>query len=579
MTNLEIADTLESVADLLEIQGANPFRTRAYRNAVRTIEGLTRSLSAMVAAGEDVTVLPGVGKEMGRHIHEMVETGALSLLDELCQTTPLSLVRLTRLPGVGPKKAAALFEALGVETPEALEAEIRAGRVELVPGFGKKSCEKILRGIGEQREIRSRFLRVEAERLVAPLQEWVAEAPGVERVEVAGSLRRKRETIGDVDLLAQAAEGGIVVERFVAFPGAASVEASGPTKGSIVLRSGLQVDLRVIPAESWGAALHYFTGSKEHNVAVRQRAQRLGRKVSEWGVFEVGEDGAEGARIAGATEAEVFGALGLPWIAPELRENRGELEAALEGRLPSLLTLEAMKGDLQMHSTWSDGKYTIRQMADAARERGYEYIAITDHSPALSMVQGLTPARAREQWEEIERVRDEVDGIHVLRSLEVDILKDGTLDMDDDVLEGLDLVLVSIHSFMDMERDAQTERVLRALAHPAVDVWAHPTGRLLNRRKPVDLDMERVLGACVEHDVAVEINASPNRLDLSDVHALRARQLGLKLTISTDAHTIRELDNMRHGVDQARRAWLEPADVLNTRSLDDFMAWVRRPRA
>ncbi len=575
MTNLEIADILEDVADLLEIQGANPFRVRAYRNAVRTLEGLTRSLEDMVAAGEPLTGLPGIGKEIDRHIRELAETGQLSLLNDLCEVTPLGLVRLTRVPGVGPKKAAALFDALGVESLEALEAEIQAGRVEALPGFGKKSCEKILRGIADHRDFQQRFLKVEAERLVAPVVAWVEGAPGVERLEVAGSLRRRKETIGDVDLLVQAGDGPAVVERFTAYPGAARVDAAGPTKGSIVLRSGLQVDLRVIPAASWGAALHYFTGSKEHNVAVRQLAQKRKLKVSEWGVFEAA-GGEEGARVAGATEEEVFGALGLPWIAPELRENRGELEAAREGRLPKLLTLDDVKGDLQMHSTWSDGKHAIREMAEAARERGYAYIAITDHGPALSMVQGLTPERAREQWEEIDRVREEVEGIHVFRSMEVDILRDGSLDLPDEVLEQLDLVLVSCHSFLDLERESQTERVLRALAHPLVDVFAHPTGRILNRRKPMDLDMEAVLAACAEHDVAVEINASPSRLDLSDAHAHRARELGLTVTLGTDAHTLRELDNMRHGVDQARRAWLEAGDVLNARPLEGVLAWLGR---
>jgi len=400
-------------------------------------------------------------------------------------------------------------------------------------------------------------------------------------IQVAGSLRRRAETVADVDLLARAeGDGTPVVAHFAAFPGAARVEAAGATKGSIVLRSGLQVDLRVIPSESWGAALHYFTGSKEHNVALRMMAKKRGLKVSEWGVFRGAEE-AEGERIAGATEEELFRALDLDWIPPELRENRGELQAAAGSALPRLIELEDLKGDLQMHSTWSDGRYTIEQMALACRALGYEYLAMTDHSGgALTMVNGLTAERARAQWAEIEEVRARVDGIRILRSMEVDILRDGSLDMDDETLAGLDLVVVSVHSHMKtMSEAAMTERVIEALRHPEVDILGHPTGRILSRRPSFAIDMEAVLEAAADLDVAVEINASPNRLDLSDVHAFRARELGVKLVVSTDAHTRRELENMRYGVDQARRAWCEAGDVLNTLPWAGFEKWLRRRTA
>jgi DNA polymerase (family 10) len=445
-----------------------------------------------------------------------------------------------------------------------------------VRGFGAASAAKLLEAIEATRATRARMLRPKAERLLSGVLAWMDDAPGLLEIHVAGSVRRCTETVGDVDLLARAeGDGAPVVAHFAAFPGAARVEAAGGTKGSIVLRSGLQVDLRVIPTESWGAALHYFTGSKEHNVRIRQLAKRRGLKVSEWGVFR-GPDGDE-VRVAGTAEKDVFAALGLRWIPPELREDRGEVEAAAEGRLPRLLELRDLKGDLQMHSTWSDGRYTIEQMALACRALGYEYLAMTDHSGgALTMVNGLTAERARAQWEEIEEVRGRVDGIRILRSMEVDILKDGSLDMDDETLAGLDLVLVSVHSFMKMDGAAMTERVLKAISHPEVDILGHPTGRVLGRRPSFAIDMDAVLEAAAELDVAVEINASPNRLDLSDVHAFRARALGVKIVVSTDAHTRRELENMRYGVDQARRAWCEAGHVLNTLPWKQLSAWLRR---
>ncbi len=587
MENLDVARTLEELADLLEIEGANPFRIRAYRNAVRTVEGLTRPLRAMVDAGEELTTLPGIGKDIAGRIEELIATGRLEMLDKLDAELPRTLVELMRLDGVGPKKAKKLFDELDVRTVDDLEAELQAGRVEKLQGFGKKSAEKILRAIGEHRTHVGRFLIDEVEELVAPVIEHVRGASGVERVEVAGSLRRRKETIGDVDLLAQfEGDGTAVVDHFVKYPAAERVEAAGGTKGSIVLRSGLQIDLRVIPPRSFGAAMQYFTGSKEHNVAMRTRAVRKGLRVNEWGVFRIPEGAdaeslgkEEGERLAGADEEGVYAALGMTWMPPELRENRGEVEASFTGELPRLVTLEDIRGDLQMHSTWSDGKVSLEEMARACRERGYAYCAITDHSQAMAMVQGLTPERAREQWVEVEEVRERVDGIDILRSAEVDILKDGALDLPDEILEELDVVVVSVHSFMDQDRTTMTDRVLRAIRHPSVDILAHPTGRRLNRRSPFEIDMEAVLAAAAELGVAVEINANPNRLDLSDVHVFRARELGVKVVISTDAHSPRELANMRFGVDQARRGWLEPANVLNTMPARDFRAWLVRERA
>jgi DNA polymerase (family 10) len=584
MENLDVARTLTTLADLLEIQGANPFRIRAYRNAVNSVNSLSRPLTAMVSAGEDLTELPGVGKSVAHHIVELLQTGRIERLDEITRDMPVTLVELMRLDGVGPKKAKKLFDELGVKSVDDLAVELDAGTLQDLDGFGIRSVEKIRHAIEDYRKHIGRFQINEVEMLIAGLLEYLAAAPGVEKVEVAGSLRRRKETIGDVDILAAyEGDGTPVVDHFVAFDGAARIVGAGPTKGSIVLHSGLQVDLRVIPARSFGSALVYFTGSKEHNVAIRTGAVRRGLRVNEWGVFRVPEDAdpaesdkEDGERLAGDTEESVYAALGMTWVPPVLRENRGEIEAALRGELPELVTLADIRGDLQMHSTWSDGKATLEEMAVACRDLGYEYVAITDHSQAMAMVQGLTPARTREQWVEIEEIRERVDGIAILRSAEIDILKDGSLDMTDEILEELDLVVVSIHSFMDLPRKAMTERVLKAMAHPSVDILAHPTGRRINRREPYDLDLESVLEAAAELDVAVEVNANPNRLDLNDIQVHRAKELGVQVVISTDAHSPRGLLDMRFGVDQARRGWLEVGDVLNARSLVDFTTWLDR---
>ncbi len=582
MENIEIAAVLQEFGDLLEIKGSNPFRIRAYRNAVRTINDLTRSLASMVEDEEDLTELPGIGKEMANHIRELVEWGELTALEALGEQVPRSLTDLIRLDGVGPKKAKRLWEELEVTSIDELEEALEADQVAGLPGFGKKSAEKIGRSIQDFRKHQGRFLLSDVDVLIQPLLRHLEEDDRVERVEVAGSYRRRRETVGDIDLLVLCEEGQEqVMERFQAFPGAMRIEAAGGTKGRIVLRSGLPVDLRIIPRDSFGAALHYFSGSKEHNVAVRTLGVKKGLKINEYGVFSEGEGGGggpEGEKIGGSEETDVFESVGLPWISPLLRENRGEIEAAKEGRLPGTLELRHIRGDLQMHSTWSDGANTLQEMVEVCRDRGYEYHSITDHSQAVTVAGGMKPPQVREQWEEVEKVRETVDGIHLFRSLEVDILKDGSLDMPDEILAGLDLVLVSVHSFMNMPMTEMTDRVIRALEHPEVDILAHPTGRILNRREPFAMDVDAVLSAAANLDVAVELNAHPSRLDLHDRHLRRAKELGVKVAISTDAHSAQDLDLMRYGVDQARRGWLEPGDVLNAMNLEDFQAWRNRRR-
>jgi DNA polymerase (family 10) len=574
MENVEIAGALEDVAVLLQIEGANPFRIRAYQNAARTVEEHTTPLRLLVQEDADLTELPGIGKDLAASIRELVTTGKLELLDELSARIPYSLVELTRLPGVGPKKARRLWEALSVRTIDDLERVAEDGAVAELDGFGARSQQKILDGIHAYRRHHDRMSLSEAEQHVGPLLTYLQEHEAVERLEVAGSYRRRRETIGDIDLLAIAADAASVMERFRSYSQVERVELSGDTKTTVVLRCGLQVDLRVLPAASYGAALQYFTGSKEHNVRLRKRAVAQGLTVSEYGVFRADDDRDAGDRtpLAGREENDVYEALGLTWIPPELREDRGEIDAAAAGTLPRLVTLGDIRGDLQMHSTWSDGKHSIEQMLEACSSRGYEYFAITDHSKALAMTGGLDAARLRQQWVEIDEIRSRHDAIHLLRGMEVDILRDGSLDLEDELLAELDVVLVSVHSLLDLPAAKQTARIVAALEHPEVNILAHPTGRLINRRDPMQFDVDTVLQAAAEHNVVVELNAHPDRLDLKDTHLIRAKQLGLRVVISTDAHRAADLDLMRFGIDQARRAGLTPDDVINTLPLDRLRA-------
>lgn len=570
MENVEIAAVLEEVATLLEIKGANPFRIRAYQNAARTVEEHSTPLRKMVEDGAALTGLSGIGKEIAAHITELVRDGRLTVFDELTAEIPRSLIELTRLPGVGAKKARKLWETLGIETIEALHTAAQAGQVAELDGFGEKSQQKILTGIEAYRRRQGRFKIADADQHVEPLVGYLRQHEAVQRLEVAGSYRRRRETVGDIDLLAITDEPGPVMDRFTAYPEVRKVELAGDTKGTVVLRSGLQVDLRLLPPQSYGAALQYFTGSKEHNVRLRKRAVAKGLRVSEYGVFRVtdaeadSDDPLAGTMVAGRDEAEVYAALELPWIAPELREDRGEIAAAERNALPELITLDDLRGDLQMHSTWSDGKNSIEEMLDACLARGYDYFAITDHSKALAMTGGLDAEKLAAQWEEIDEIASRRPEIRILKGMEVDILRDGRLDLEDELLERLDVVLVSVHSLLDLPPTQQTERILTAVRHPAVNILAHPTGRQINRRDPMQFDLEAVLQCASEHDVIVELNAHPNRLDLKDSHLIRAKELALKVVISTDAHRIGDLDLMRYGVDQARRAWLSTHDVVNT---------------
>lgn len=579
MTNVELARLLEELAALSELNDDNPFRVRAYRNAARTVLELEEQVSDLLGRQVDLTEIQGIGKEIAHKLQTMVSEGRLPQLDELAETVPRGLIAVTEVQGVGPKKARALWKQLGVESVDDLEREAEAGRVAELEGFGARSQAKILEGIAAQRRHSGRTRLGDADAVVAPLLRRLQQVEGVRRVEAAGSYRRRRETIGDVDLLVVADDGRAAGTALSGLDEVAETLGSGDTKTSVRLRDGLQIDLRVVPEASFGAAWMYFTGSKEHNVALRQLAVDRGWHLSEYGLFEGGEPGKErkgGRRLAGATEEEVYAAFEMAWIPPELRERRGEIEAARAHRLPELVRTDAMRGDLHMHSTWSDGKNSVLEMMEACEKRGYAYMALTDHSKALRMTGGLDAEKLARQWQELDEVTAERDGIALLRGLEVDILRDGALDLEEDWLQRLDLVIASVHSRFDLSEAEQTERVVRAVSHPQVNILAHPTGRLLGERDPYAIDLDAVFEACAANGVAVEINASPERLDLNDVHTLAARHKGVTIVIDTDAHSIRHLEFMHFGVEQARRAWLNADAVLNTRSLDEVRRFLAK---
>jgi DNA polymerase (family X) len=500
--------------------------------------------------------------------------------DELHAQVPAGLAELMRIEGLGPKRARQLHEGLGIRTAADLKTALRSGRVATLHGFGAKTIEKLERSIGEREAKPERMRLADADQVVAPLLAYLRNAPGVERVEAAGSYRRRSETVGDIDVLVVSDAPQSVMERLAAYPAVVRVQSSGNTRSTVALQSGLHVNVRVVSADCYGAALHYFTGSKAHNIAVRALGRKRGLRISEYGIFRVGRQ-RKGSprRLGGAEEVDVFDAVGMHWVPPELREDRGEIEAALKHGLPELVELGDVRGDLQMHSVWSDGHDTIEEMAFAALGRGYDYICITDHSRAVRVAGGLGPDELQQQWRDITSVRRRLHGrMHLFRGMEVDILRDGSLDLPDEFLARLDLVVVAVHSHGNLSRSAMTDRVIRAISHPATDILAHPTGRLINRRKGFDIDMEVVLRAAADLSVAVELNAQPDRLDLDDIWARRAKELGVLVAINTDAHSASSLAFMRHGVDQARRGWLESRDVLNTRSLEDLTTWLHRLR-
>jgi len=560
--NADIAAIFEEIADLLEIEGANVFRVRAYRNAARTLQELGRDVRTMLHKGEDLTELPGIGDDLAGKIREIAETGRCAALDKLHRKLPPAITELLKIPGLGPKRVKALYHELDIHTVEQLQRAVRDHRVRSLAGFGDKTESRIAEALAARAGGPGRFKLATAAQYAEPLAAWLRAVPGVHREVVAGSYRRARETVGDIDILVTAGPDSPVMERFTAYDEVAEVLSHGPTRGSVVLGCKLQVDLRVVAPESYGAALHYFTGSKAHNIAIRRLGQERGLKINEYGVFEGKK------RIGGETEESVFRAVGLPFIPAELREDRGEIEAARAGRLPQLVELGDLRGDLHVHTRATDGHNSLREMAEAARQRGFEYLAITEHSRRLTVAHGLDPLRLTQQIDEIDRLNGELRGITLLKGIEVDILEDGRLDLPDELLGRLDLVVGAVHSRFELSRARQTERILKAMDHPHFTLLAHPSGRLIERREPYDVDMPRIIRKAKERGCYLELNAHPERLDLLDTYCQAAKAEGVLVSINSDAHSVLDFDHLRFGVGQARRGWLEQGDVLNTRSLD-----------
>ena len=560
MTNDQIADVLDQVADLLEFEGANPFRIRAYRSGSRVVRELPESVSAIVEdASQSLTDLPGIGKDLAEKITTLIETGRLPFLDELLERIPQSVLSLLRIPGLGPKKAAVLYRELDIVSLDQLRSACEAGKVKALKGFAAKTEQAILAGIDLAASAGERIYWAKAEEIVDALLEHMRVAPGIGQMEIAGSFRRGRDTVGDLDLLIDAEAVTPVMDRFATFEGVASVIARGETKMSVRLESGLSIDLRVVPTESFGAAWQYFTGSKAHNVHLRGMAKQQKLKINEYGVFR-GEE-----QIAGASEEDVYAALALPRFAPELREDRQEFTWAAEGSLPELIQLEDIRGDLHMHTTATDGKNSLEEMVEAATDRGLAYIAITDHSQRVTMAHGLDPERLLVQWKRIDELNNDV-AIEVLKGIECDILEKGGLDLPDDVLAQADYVVCSIHYGQNQPKSQITERIIEAIEHPHTSAIAHPTGRLIGRRKPYEVDLGAVISKAIENRKLLELNANPARLDLDDIGCAAVKAQGGRVVIATDAHKTAGLNCMRYGVLQARRGGLTKSDVANTQT-------------
>jgi len=558
--NSDIAAIFDEIADLLEVDGANPFRVRAYRNAARTLRDLQQDVRQLMAEGKNITDLPGIGDDLAGKLHEICETGDAALLHKLHARLPHSLTELLKLPGLGPKKVRTLQRELHIQTLEQLHRAARDKVIRTLPGFGEKTELRILETLEQRTGFGQRVKLAVAAQYAEPLAQFLRDSPAVEQAVIAGSYRRAQETVGDIDILVTTSSPAKVINRFSSYDEIDDILSRGTTRASVVLKCGLQVDLRVVSGDALGAALHYFTGSKAHNIAIRRRAQARGLKVNEYGVFK------GRARIAGNTEESVYRSVGLPYIAPELRENRGEIEAAQAGLLPKLVTLADLRGDLHAHTTETDGHNTLREMALAARERGFEYLAITEHSRRLTVAHGLDPRRLLAQGEAIDRLNEELDGIRLLKGIEVDILEDGELDLPDRALQRLDIVVGAVHSHFNLSRKRQTERLLRAMEHPGFTLLAHPSGRLIEQRDPYDVDMVKIIRRAKRCGCFLELNAHPERLDLLDTHCQLAREEGVLVSVNSDAHSTFDFDNLKFGIGQARRGWLEKDDVLNTRS-------------
>ena len=570
LTNQDLANTFRMIADLMEIKGENIYKILAYRKAADSLSNLGQDVNEIWKQGK-LTEVDGVGKAIAEKIDELLTTGRLEFLDKLEAEVPAGLAEELKVPDLGPKKVALFWKELGITSLSELERAARAGKLRKLPGMGDKSEVKIIAGIEALGRRTTRIPIGRAWPFAQELMVYLRKAEGVKAVELGGSLRRMRATVGDIDILAAAKDSKAVMDAFVSRKDVARVLGKGETKSSVEFTHGLQAQLWVHPPEHWGTALVYATGSKDHNVRLREYALKKGYSLSEHSLQM--KDGSE---VFCGTEEEVYNTLGLPWIPPEIREDRGEIQAAIKGELPNLIELKDIKADLQVHTTWSDGKLTIREMAEAAIMHGYKVIAITDHTYSLGIVQGMTPEDVKKQRQEIDEVaRDLGERIHILQGAEVEIKSDGSLDFSDEVMAKLDFVLAALHTSLRQPREKVTDRLIKAMHNPHVDMIPHPTGRLLPDREGADLDMDAVLAAAVETGVVLEINAHPARLDLDDVHAKRAIEMGIKLSINTDAHSDTDMDLMHFGVSTARRAWVEADEVINTWSVTMLLKWLK----
>jgi len=564
--NNDITILLRKIADLLSIKGADEFRIRSYRDAASTIEKLNEDLNDKVQKGDDLTELPDIGDSIADKIKEIVKTGSLDQLQKLEKEVPPQLTELLNIEGLGPERVNDLYRELNIESMDDLEEAVKNEKIRDIEGFGTKTEDKIRKELKRKRSQADRTLYSKAEEYAVPLIKYMRENEEVKKAEIGGSFRRKKETIGDLDILVAGDEAESISDHLKSFENVEEVIKEGESRTSVLLQSGLRVDLAIVKEKQFGSALQYFTGSKEHSIKLRERAAGRDLKLNEYGVFD-----ADDKRIAGKTEDEVYECLGLEFIEPELRENNGEIKAAENGDLPKLINADDIKGDLHMHTTYTDGDHSIEEMAQAAIEAGHDYIAITDHSKRVSVAGGLDADELRESWKEIDKINEKIDEITILKGVEVDILKDGTPDLADDVLKEADICIASVHYHLDLDIEEQTERIIRVLENHPIDILGHPTGRLIQKREEMKLDMERIMDTAAEQNVFMEINSNPHRLDLKPEFIRLAKQKGVMCVISTDAHNTAELTNQKYGLFQARRGWLEKDDVLNTLEIDDLL--------
>lgn len=568
--NIDIANIFDRLADLLELEGENPFRVRAYRNAADTVENLPQNLEEMVKKGDDLTSLPAIGNDLAQKINDIVNHKEIDLLKRLEEKNPIDFEELNRIQGLGPRRIKKLYEILNVQNIDDLYQAAEEQKIRDLPGFSKKIEEHILEEIKKIKEKYNRMKISTAEQNALPIVEYLRENRSIQDIEIAGSYRRRKETIGDLDILVTCEDSISVMTHFVNYFDIDEVLSKGDTRSSIILKSGIQVDLRVLPQKSYGAAMLYFTGSKAHNIVIRKLAKQKDWKVNEYGLFSNDDF------LAGETEKGIYNKLGLPYIEPELRENRGEFEAAESGNLPELIKLSDIKGDLHTHTNLTDGKNTLEEMAEAAQKLGYKYIANTDHSKRVTVAGGLDEKQVFENIKRTDKLNENFKDFTILKGIEVDILEDGSLDLSDKVLKELDIVVAAIHYKFNLSREEQTERILRAMDNPYLNIIAHPTGRLINEREPYDIDLEKIMQKAKENNCILEINSQPSRLDLNDLNSRKAKEMGVKLVISTDAHSTTQYDFMRFGIGQARRGWIEKNNVINTRNINQLKKIIKR---